>query len=100
MQYVAMIAASIAVVLAFCAGFLNEKLIVTREKLALTQIEKTALETEVKKHNEESLYASEQIAKLRQQIQSHKDDSSDGYRCLDVAIPVELVQLLHGNKKD
>lgn len=99
MRYVTIISAVLAVFLAVCACWLNERLIATQKKLALSESEKTALETEVKNYNEKSLYANEQIAKLRQQIQSHKDDSSDGYRCLDVAIPSELVELLRNPKK-
>lgn len=100
MRYVTIISIALAVILAVSACFLNERLIASQKKLALSEAEKTALETEVKKHNEKSLQASKQIEQLRKQIQAHKDDSSDGYRCLDVAIPVELVQLLHSNKKD
>lgn len=98
MRYLDIISAILAVFFAVCASFLNERLIASQKKLALSEAEKTALETEVKKHNEKSLQTSKQLAKLREQIQTHKDDNSDGYRCLDVAIPAELVQLLHHEK--
>lgn len=98
MRYLDIISAILAVFLAVCASFLNERLIASQKKLALLEAEKTALETEVKKHNEEQLQTSKQLAKLREQIQTHKDDNSDGYRCLDVVIPDDIVQFLRNKK--
>lgn len=98
MRYVTIISIVLAVILAVSACFLNERLIASQKKLALSEAEKTALETEVKKHNEKSLQASKQIEQLRKQIQAHKDDSSDGYRCLSVPIPDDVVKLLHHEK--
>lgn len=98
MRYVTIISIVLAVILAVSACFLNERLIASQKKLALSEAKKTALETEVKKHNEKSLQASKQIEQLRKQIQAHKDDSSDGYRCLSVSIPDDVVKLLHHEK--
>lgn len=94
MKYIALICATIAVFLGFYAYYLDSRLSYTKEKLTLAESEKNALKTEVREYNEKSLQANKQIFELRKEIQKHKEDNSDGYRCLSVAIPDDIAQFL------
>lgn len=95
MKYLALICGVIACILALYAHFLSERLSYTRDKLTLAESQKTALETEVRNYNEKSLQASKQLAKLKEQLQATKDDSSDSRRCYDVALPDYVLRMLH-----
>jgi peptidoglycan hydrolase CwlO-like protein len=95
MKYLTIILATMAVFFAIMAHALNSKLTTAEKNLSLVKAEKTALETEVKNYNEKSLQASKQIGELKKLIQEHKDDNSDGYHCLSVAIPSDIVEFLH-----
>lgn len=94
MKYLTIIIATIAVFFAIMAHVLNSKLTTAEKNLSLVKAEKTALETEVKNYNEKSLQASREIRELKKLIQEHKNDSSDGYRCLHIAIPDDIIKFL------
>ena len=70
------------------------RLEVANKKLTLSEAENTSLKMEVKNYNEKSLQASKQIRELRELVEAHKDDSSDGYRCLTVPIPTDILDIL------
>lgn len=95
MKYIVIICATIAVLACVVAYFLNSRLTIAEKKLSVLQAEKTALETEVKVYNEKSLQASKQIGELRKLIQKNKESNSDGYRCLSVAIPDDVLRMLY-----
>lgn len=86
-----MIIIGLSVVLYYAFGRINT----LENKNNELQSEKTALETEVRNYNEKTLQASSKIAELRKQIQTHKDDQSDSYRCFDIAIPDDIALFLH-----
>lgn len=90
-KYLVIIAVGLAVVLYYAFGRINT----LENKNHALQAEKTALEREVRDYNEKTLQASSKIAELRKQIQTHKDDQSDGYRCFDIAIPDDIALFLH-----
>lgn len=77
------------------AYVLDAKLTTAEKNLSLLEAKKTALETEVRNYNEKSLQASKQIRELKKLVQEHKEDNSDGYRCLSVAIPDDVLELLY-----
>lgn len=95
MKYVALIFAVLAFWCGLVAYILNIKLRTAEKNLSLIKAEKTALEMEVRSYNEKSLQASQQIGELRKLVQAHKEDISDGYNCLDVAIPDDVLRLLY-----
>ena len=95
MKYLLIICATIAVLACVVAYFLNSRLTIAEKKLSVLEAEKTALETEVKVYNEKSLQASKQIGELRKLIQKNKESDSDGYRCLAVAIPDDVLRMLY-----
>ena len=94
MKYIALTFAVIAFFFGLSSYLLENRLTIAEKKLSVLQAEKTALETEVRNYNEKSLQANRQIGELKKLIQEHKEDSSDGYRCLNIAIPNDIVQFL------
>ena len=98
MKYIALICATIAVFLGVYVYYLDSRLSYTKEKLTLAESEKNALETEVREYNEKSLQASKQIYELRKLVQKNKENSSDGYRCLFVGVPDDVLKLLNNKK--
>ena len=95
MKYVALIFAVMAFFFGLSAYVLDSRLTIAEKKLSVLEAEKTALETEVRNYNEKSLQASRKIRDLNKLIQDHKNDSSDGYRCLNVAIPDDVLRMLY-----
>lgn len=98
MKYLVIILATMAVFLAIMAHALNSKLTTAEKNLSLVKAEKTALETEVKNYNEKNLQANKQIYELRKLVQKNKENSSDGYRCLFVGVPDDVLKLLNNKK--
>lgn len=94
MRYVALIFGVLAVWCGLVAYILNVKLTTVEKNLSLLKAQNLALETEVRNYNEKSLQANRQIGELKKLIQTHKEDNTDGYRCLGVAVPDDVVQFL------
>lgn len=98
MKYIALTFAVMAFFFGLCAYILDSKLVNAEKKLNVLEAEKTALETEVRNYNEKSLQASKQIFELRQLIQKNKETDSDGYCCLFVGVPDDVLRLLNNKK--
>ena len=94
MKYIIIFLLTVAILAILWAYIATGRLEVANEKLTLSEAEKTALETEVKNYNEKSLQANRQIGELKKLVGAHKDDSSDGYRCLTVPIPADVLDIL------
>lgn len=95
MKYLILICSTIAILACLWAYVLDSRLTTAKKELALSNAEKTALETEVKNYNEKSLQASKQIRELRGLVEKHSSDSEISYACLNIRIPDDVLRLLY-----
>lgn len=82
----------IAVVAVLYAYILSDRLVIAKNKINALQAKKTALEMEIKSHNEKSLETNRQIKELKLKVEKGKRDNPDAYRCWDIRIPDNLLK--------